>query len=434
MSLKHNTIWNLAGMGLPLLLGVISIPYLLRHVGIESIGILTLVWALIGYFSLFDFGLGRALTQQVSANRAAGQEDRLPSLVKSGLIFTTATGLIGGILLAVVAYPLGFRWLSVSPELQQTAAQSFLIAALGIPMTTVTTGLRGVLEAYEDFRAVNLLRLMLGIANFGFPILSVMLVGSSLTWMIGSLVAARLVILVVHLLLVNRKLPTGWRKAAFSKKRFRELFSFGAWMTVSNIVGPLMVTADRFVISAVLGANFVAYYSIPAEMLMRVLILPAALTGALFPRLAIVMMKDSNAAMGLYRDCVRLVALVMTPICLAIAVGSYWGLSMWLGKEFAEYSWGIVTVMAAGILLNGIAQVPFAAIQAKGSARTTSLLHIVELIIYLPLLFFCLKMFGLIGAAAAWSIRVLIDLMALLVLAGNIFPRCERRINENDGI
>ena len=57
MSLRRNILWNLAGAGLPLLAGAAFIPYLVREAGVEVFGILTLVWALIGYFSLFDFGL-----------------------------------------------------------------------------------------------------------------------------------------------------------------------------------------------------------------------------------------------------------------------------------------------------------------------------------------------------------------------------------------
>ena len=417
MSLKRKTIWNLAGMGLPLLLGVVAIPYLYRHLGAEKIGILTLVWALIGYFSLFDFGLGRALTQQVSVSRASGQEERLPSLIKSGLIFTAGTGLFGGIVLAVLAYPLGFGWLNVSEVMQQSAAQSLLIAALGIPMTTITTGLRGVLEAYEDFPHVNLLRMVLGVSNFGLPMFSVMLLGPSLTWVIGSLVVARFAVLIAHLLLVNRKLPVGWRKTAFHTEQLRQLFSFGAWMTVSNVIGPLMVTADRFIISAVLGANVVAYYTVPSEMLTRVLILPAALTAALFPKLASVMITDSYAARTLYVRSLKLVALAMTPVCLSIAVGSYWGLSLWLGKEFAEHAWGIVIFMAAGVLLNGIAFVPFAVVQAAGHAHMTAKIHAVELVVYIPLLIYGLHRFGLLGAAMVWVARVGVDLVVLLVFA-----------------
>ena len=79
MSLKRNTFWNLAGNGLPFLLGAVTIPYLIRHLGVEAFGILTLIWGLIGYFSLFDFGLGRALTQQVAARLATGMLEKIPS-------------------------------------------------------------------------------------------------------------------------------------------------------------------------------------------------------------------------------------------------------------------------------------------------------------------------------------------------------------------
>lgn len=421
MSLKRNTLWNLAGTGLPLLIGAVTIPYLIGKIGIEAFGVLTLVWALIGYFSLFDFGLGRALTQQVAVARSAGLHAQLPSLVKTGLRFTTATGVAGGLILAAFANQLALHWLNVSVPLQPSTRQALLIAATGIPLTTVTTGLRGILEAYENFKVVNLLRIGLGAANFGLPALSVMFIGGSLAWIVTSLIAARAVVLLAHVWLVYQEMPAGWASARFSKENMRGLLSFGIWMTVSNIIGPLMVTADRFVISAVLGASVVAYYTVPFDVLTRVLVVPGALTSALFPRLAAVMTTDVAEAKRLYQKSLKTIIAVLIPICLLIAVGSKWGMTLWLGQEFAEHSWTIVCVMAAGVLLNGIAYVPFAAIQAAGDARATAFLHIFELMLYLPLLFLSLKMYGLVGAAVAWSARVCIDLIVLLIFSKTKF-------------
>lgn len=417
MSLRRNTLWNLAGTGLPFLLGAISIPYLIKQIGIEAFGILTLVWALIGYFSLFDFGLGRALTQQVATARSSGNEASLPSLVKTGLWFTAVTGLAGGLLLAGLAHHLAQHWLGVSVALQPTTVSALLIAAVGIPLTTITTGLRGVLEAYEDFRVVNLLRMVLGSANFGLPALSAMFLGNSLVWMVLSLIAARLLILLAHLWQLNVKMASGWTRAQVSREKLNRLISFGVWMTVSNIISPLMVTADRFVISGVLGAALVAYYTVPFEALVRVLIIPAALTSALFPRISAEMVKDRVAAKKLYRRSLVLIVSVLLPVCLVIGAGARWGLSLWLGADFADHSSVIVMVMALGIFLNGVAQVPFAAIHASGDARTTAYLHICELLVYFPVLLICMKMFGLVGAAFAWTLRVGLDLGFLLFMA-----------------
>jgi len=417
MSLRRNTIWNLAGIGLPLLLAAVTIPYLIRQVGIEAFGILTLVWALIGYFSLFDFGLGRALTQQVAAALSAGHEDSLPSLVKTGLWFSAGTGLIGGLVLAILAHKLAFDWLNVSVPLQPSTLNALLVSAIGIPFTTATTGLRGILEAYEDFRVVNLLRMVLGAANFGLPALSVMFLSNSLVWMVLGLIGARVVMFFLHAWIAHRKLPAGWLSAKFSKKNVRSLLSFGAWMTVSNIISPLMVTADRFVISGVLGASVVAYYTVPFEALIRLLIIPGALTTALFPRLANLMVTNPVEATRLYRKCLNIILVALLPVCLFISIGSRWGLALWLGEDFASHSWAIVSVMSAGLLLNGLAHVPFAAIQAAGDSRTTAYLHLAELALYVPLLYLCMKNFGILGAAMAWTARTAIDLLALMFFA-----------------
>lgn len=428
MSLRRNVLWNLAGTGLPLVAGAALVPYLVRSVGIEVFGILTLVWALIGYFSLFDFGLGRALTQQVARKLAANRVDEVPSLVKAGLLATAAMGVAGGIVLALVAEPLAVDGLKVSAALHDDVFHALLIAAVGVPFTTATVGLRGVLEAYEDFRSVNLLRMILGLANFALPALSVAWFGPSLVPMVAGLTVARAAFGIAHWAIVRRRLGGGFARGTLQHAGIGALLSFGAWMTVSNIVSPLMVVADRFAISAVMGAAVVAYYAVPSEVVARLLILPGALTGALFPRLASLMTHDLGAAYRLYRRCVAVVACVLVPLCTLMAFGAHWGLSLWLGDGFADRAAPVAAILALGLLLNGIAYVPFAAVQAAGLARTTAQLHVAEAVVYFPVLWFALGHFGLAGAAAAWTLRVGIDLVLLQeVVRRHVFVRLSSR-------
>ena len=417
MSLRRNVLWNLAGAGLPLVVGAALVPYLVRGLGIERFGILTLVWALVGYFSLFDLGLGRALTQQIAQKLAAGRRADLPSLVRGGLWLAAAMGALGGMALAFVAEPLAVHGLKVSEALHAEVFHALLVAALGVPLTTATVGLRGVLEAFEDFRDVNLLRMLLGMASFGLPALSVALFGPSLVPVVASLMAARLGVGAAHWALVRRRLGGGFGGVPLARPHMRRLLAFGAWMTVSNIVSPLMVTADRFVISAVLGAAVVAYYTVPSEVLARMLILPGALTGALFPRLASLLIGDPDAARRLYRRCLALLVLVLLPVSVAIALGAHWALTLWLGADFADRSSPVVSIFAVGLLLNGVAFVPFAAVQAAGLARLTAQLHLVEAVFYFPLLLLGLDRYGLAGAALAWTARVGVDLVLLLFVA-----------------
>jgi O-antigen/teichoic acid export membrane protein len=77
--LAKNSLWNLVGWGAPLLVALAVIPLLIKGLGIERFGALTLIWMGIGYFSLFDIGLGRALTKLVGKNSALNVPKRLAS-------------------------------------------------------------------------------------------------------------------------------------------------------------------------------------------------------------------------------------------------------------------------------------------------------------------------------------------------------------------
>lgn len=414
--LRISSAWNLAGAMAPMLLGVATFPYLIASIRLESFGVLTLIWALIGYFSVFDFGIGRALTHQVSSRREDASRGEVRRVVRTGLRIVAWMGLAGGLLLAAFAHPLGTRWLGISPALQGTTVNCLLICAIGIPMTTLTTGLRGVLEGLEQFKTANLLRILLGCCNFGFPALSVLLFGPSLEYIVWSLVIARAAVLWTHAVVVRRHLPDTGGPAEPEPGTTRRLFAFGAWMTVSNTVGPLMVTADRFIIASVLGGAVVPFYTVPFEFIVRLLLIPAALSGALFPRFVSLHAEDPAGFRRTYRKSLATILLIMLPISLAIAAGSRFGLTIWLGADFAASAWPAASLLAVGLLFNGLAQVPHAALQASGGVRATALLHTAELVFYMPILYASLLLFGIVGAAATWTLRAFADMVVLLVL------------------
>lgn len=421
MSIKKNTIWNLVGTGAPFILGALTIPYLIKESGVEVFGVLTLVWVLIGYFSLFDFGLGRALTQDIAKKLAEGKVDDVPNVINLGMLMVLGAGVLGGVILAGVAVTWGVHWLGVSLPLQSDVRASLLIAAVGIPFTTATSGLRGVLEAYQEFGKVNVLRIILGLANFGMPALTVMAFGPELKWMVCSLVFSRVIVFIAHILYVRQKSNFYWISPKKHSKDVSELVSFGSWMTLSNIISPLMVTGDRFVVSSIVGASLVAYYTVPFEILIRFLVLPAALTAAIFPKLSALLAVNRSEALQLFKKSVSFIGLVMLFVCLIAALGAHAGISFWLGGAFAEHSWYLASIMALGILFNSIAQVPHAVVQAAGNAKGTALVHLIEFCLYFPVLFISVKVFGLTGAVVVWVGRAFIDMLLMFALSHQVF-------------
>src|SRR3546814_12302078 len=95
----------------------------------------------------------------------------------------------------------------------------------------------------------------------------------------------RLVACLIQLAFADRKLPAGWTKVSVQPQLLKTLLSQGIWMTASNLIGPLVQKLDRFIIAGLATAAVVAYYTVPSEMMLRLLIIPGDLASALFPKL-----------------------------------------------------------------------------------------------------------------------------------------------------
>src|SRR5467141_1797212 len=161
--LARNTVWNLLGSGAPMIVAVFCIPVLIRGLGKERFGVLTLAWALIGYASLFDLGLGRALTQLVAKKLGAGEDHEVPTLVWTSLLLMLVLGLSGALVAVLLSPWLVHRALHVPVALQRETLQSFYLLGLSIPMVISTAGLRGLLEAHQRFGTINALRIPMGV-------------------------------------------------------------------------------------------------------------------------------------------------------------------------------------------------------------------------------------------------------------------------------
>ncbi|OEU50023.1 MAG: hypothetical protein BA861_00220 [Desulfobacterales bacterium S3730MH5] len=61
--LARNSLLNLLGLCAQLGVAIFAIPLLIKGIGTDRFGVLTLAWVIIGYLSLFDVGLSCALTK-----------------------------------------------------------------------------------------------------------------------------------------------------------------------------------------------------------------------------------------------------------------------------------------------------------------------------------------------------------------------------------
>ncbi len=404
-----------------MIVAVVCIPILLRGLGKDRFGVLTLAWALIGYASLFDLGLGRALTQLVARKLGAGEEREVPRLVWTSLLLMLLLGVVGAAVVGLLSPWLVHRALNVPGALQRETVQSFRLLALSIPVVICTVGLRGLLEAHQRFGLINSLRIPMGVFTFAGPLLALPF-SRSLVPVVSILFAGRLMGCAAHLVLCLRVAPELRDRIAWHRPAAGPLLRFGGWMTVTNVIGPLMVTLDRFLIGALVSLTAVAYYATPYEVVTKFLLLPSALMAVMFPAFSASFAQDRERTALLFGRSVKALFLVLFPIMLCTVALAQDGLKLWLGPEFAQHSFRALQWLAVGVFINSLALVPFALLQGVGRPDLTATLHLIELPVYLGLLWWLISTRGIDGAAIAWSARVAVDALFLFGLAKRFLP------------
>lgn len=415
-ALAKNSLINLAGFALPLIIGLITIPLIVRGFGVERFGLLTLAWAVIGYFSLFDLGLGRAITQLIAERLDKSPAEDVARLAWTGLLLMAVFGLIGAIFTASLAPWFVSSVLKIPGALREEAIWAFIMLAVAIPAVILSTGLAGVLAAIQRFDLINALRIPMGMMIFLVPII-ILPYSKSIAYVCAALMVIRIFFLVFYAAVCFYAFPPLRVHIGIKRSEIKRLLSFGGWMTVTNIIGPLMVYMDRFIIGAALSISAVAYYVTPYEMVIRLWAIPAAIVTVLFPAFAASKGHGSSHAAALYSMGGRAILVILAPIVLVLIIFAKEGLSVWLGNDFSQKSAAVLQWLAIGVYINSYAQVPFAFIQGIGRADITAKLHLLELPIYIALVFWLLNLHGIIGVAIAWLLRIALDAALLTVIA-----------------
>ncbi len=411
MSIVRNSAWNTLGVVVPSLVAIPTFAFYARVLGVERLGLLTIALAAMGYASSLDLGLSRALIRQVAID-----QDQ-PATVRS--LMSTATLCVFALSLALalggwLAAPALAGYLKVSADVRPDAIAGFHWLSLTIvPYLLAIVG-SAYFEGREDFVAVNVIRTVTALVNAVGGV-AALLLSPTLEAALIALFVARLLTCAVtfHWYWVRIKRDAGGRVPAFRADLLSKLLHYGSWLTVSNIVGPLMSHFDRFVLSNISGASVVAFYTVPAEAVVRASMFPSAVSRALFPRLSRGGLSSESDRRIARRLTLSSCALTLLPLF----IGANWVLGVWIGPEYVGTPGLVLRILVIGWFFNALALDPFTHLQAKGQSRVTALIHAGELLPYLGLLYVLTLNFGIVGTAVAWTLRSLIDYLLMAFCA-----------------
>jgi O-antigen/teichoic acid export membrane protein len=411
----RDTAWNLAGLVLPLPVAIAVVPALLTGLGDARFGLLTLAWALMGYFTLFDFGLGRATTQGIAEARVSRSLDEVLTLSWNAFWAHLALGVAGGLLLKAAAAPIG-RAMDLTPtlHLEYDAAMTWL--AVSIPFIVLATAARGVLEGVGRFDSMNVVRLPSTLWTYLAPLAVV-----SWTTDLGAVVAAiavgRVLALGALLWACVRAVPDLAGARLPHPAALRPLAHLGIWITVATVAGPVMSTLDRLIIGTRVSVEAVGWYAAPYEAVTRLWIISTAVMTVAFPAFTAAMTGEPSRLGTVFRHALAALVLVVVPAAMAVMTLAPVAIPWWLGHAGGRDTVLVAQWLAAGTAINVVAQAGSTLLQATKRAEWVARVQVGCVAAYGVGIWWAAGRWGIVGVAGVWVAYALVAAVLTLWLA-----------------
>jgi O-antigen/teichoic acid export membrane protein len=411
--LSRNTLILGAGSVVQIVIGLVTVPMYLSVVGTERFGAWVIASLVIVYFTLLDRGLNAAVQNEV-ARLAPDAVSARSTAIWTAVWLNAIVGVAAGIALFGVGWIVFSYVVSLPDWLRAETLDALPVLAVCVPFWTVAAVFQGGLIGRERFATVSALDTVRVTAAQLLPLGVAVWLGPQLVSLaIGFLAALVLYAIGIAIACLALALaPRLWSRP--SRALAIRLFHYGKWVTVTSVISPLLDMSDRFVIGAIRGASAVTTFAIPYNTAGRLLIIPFSLIRVAFPRLSAI---GADEARKLGVSTLEGLAAVTSPFAVVASTLAGPFFAWWLGAELGREAAPVAALLFAGVWINGLGYVPYGLLQAQGKPDVPAKFHALELVPFLIVLAIGVRVAGPVGAAIAWSLRVLIDTSLLLTVA-----------------
>ncbi|ENZ81058.1 MAG: oligosaccharide flippase family protein [Aquamicrobium sp.] len=350
--LKRNAVWNLLEVLLSSLVLFVLYRLILKHLGVASLGVWSLVLATTSLARVADLGASGGLGRYVAVSQARGQggEEALV-YVETALLTNTAFYLVLGFVLYWPAW-WGLGLSIHGPALEQ--ARSLLPFAIGsFVLQNIANVLTGALVGFHRSYQKSMLMLVTLMAQAGVAVASVKTLG---------LRGVALAQIVQYLLLTG----AGWFLVARAAGKtgfvlpwrvrmapLRELMGFGLRLQALNIASFLFEPFTKFAFSSLGGLSALGMYELASRGILQVRQLVVAPGQNLPPLFAAAYERDAAEMRRIYESALTVMAAASGISMLGMAVGSPLISLVWLhhvDSLFIVFS----CILAAGWFFNTV--------------------------------------------------------------------------------
>lgn len=405
VSVARDTSYNLVAAAAPIVFTLAVTPFYLHAIGTDRFGVLAICWTIVATLRFASLGMGPALTYRLALMDETGPAER-STMAWTGVSLGIAASLVGALLVFAVGEFYFNYVFSPASSADTEIGQALPYLAAIFPLGIISGVLNGALQGRRRFGALS----AIAVINAGLiavaPLVTAYLISPRLPQLVLATIGANAVVVLVQFGICSGAVPLRLPVQPRLKDA-KLLLGYGAWMSVTALIAPLVLVFDRFIIGALRGPAAVAVYVLPYNVVQGMIYVPASLSGAIVPRLAPAL--HEAEVQRLQSRSLDWLNGVLTPVSiLAIAFAAPF-FRLWIGSTLGAEAAPVAILLLVGGWIHGIGHIPSAVVVGRSRPDLLAKLLAAYLIPYLLLLYFATQRFGILGAAAAWTTRAAFD-------------------------
>ena len=398
-------------------LGIMLMPFTVRHLGASEYGLWMLVASLTYYFQLLDLGYGSGLVRHVADADARGDVDGVNKILSTFVVVYAGLGLVAGLgTLALMLWGVPrFPHLSATDirRGQMLLAMMGLRTAIGFPMTVFGAAT----NARQRFALNNAVAIAVALANGAVTYL-VLATGHGLLTLVAATTALGLFSYAGYAWTARRAFPElRIRPSSFSRALVRDVTTFSVYLFIIDIAIQIGFNLDNVVIGAALGTSAVAVYAVTLRLADYQRQLCNQFNGFLFPLVVRLRAAGSTEALQtMLIEGTRVALILVTGVSIGVIGFGRPLIVRWMGPGFEAGVLPLYVLAVAGVVLVG--QGPLGNILlGTGRHRLVAFVSLGEAIANLALSVVLVRRFGMLGVAMGTAIPIALANLFILMPA-----------------
>ncbi len=321
--------------------GVVLVPFLLRHLGLEAYGIWTTIFILVSYVGVSTLGISNVYIKYVAEFHARREYDKANALLSTGLAITIP--LCAAIFLVFL---LGWNWYSPwlhLPPAHAADGKEAILIVLGVFLSAIAlNGFGDILTATQQIASTQWF-LMMGIVAELVAILWLVGAGRGIRGLAEAYLVRVLFNDGLSIWWAWKKLK--WLHLSFRKVRrdsIRYVLHFGGLVQFQSMLSIFLSSVERVAALSLIGAAAAGLLDVAKKWPTALSSVPMAFFWALLPAAAHVDAASSGSSRqqnlrALYLSSSRYANLCTSAFVAALALWAAPLMHVWLGPQFPAH-------------------------------------------------------------------------------------------------